>query len=224
MQKISAEKKALIILSGGLDSTVCLYFAREKYTEIETISFDYSQKHKIELQKARRIAGQLGVRNTKIKIDTGIFQNSSLVDKSIPVPKKGKVSSGIPNTYVPGRNLLFLSYAVSFAESRGIGNIFIGVNALDYSGYPDCRPEFISAFEKTVALGTKEGVGGKGIQIHTPLLHLNKKEIVELGKKLKVPFGKTHSCYDPIDGKPCGKCESCVLRKKGFAEAGILDE
>jgi 7-cyano-7-deazaguanine synthase len=217
-------KKSLVIFSGGLDSTVCLYLAKSKSKEVEAISFDYSQRHKIELKKAKEITQKLKIKHTIIKIPKGIFANTSLVDKEVKVPKNELSTKKIPNTYVPGRNILFLSFAVSFAESRDIQNIYIGVNALDYSGYPDCRPEFIQAFEKAIQLGTKSGTEKKLIRIETPLLHMSKKEIILLGKKIKVPFGMTHSCYDPKKSIPCGECDSCLLRKKGFQEAGVSDE
>lgn len=218
------ERKILVLFSGGLDSTVCLYLARDMSANVEAISFNYSQKHKVELKKAKRIAKELGVPHSIITIQSGIFQKSSLVDQSLTVRKNEVKKKGIPNTYVPARNLLFLSFALAYAESRDLDTIFIGVNSLDYSGYPDCRPEFIKSFQTTAHLGTKKGIEKQGVQILTPLAALNKKEIVLLGQKLNVPFGKTHSCYSPIGEKPCGECDSCLLRKKGFREAGILDE
>jgi 7-cyano-7-deazaguanine synthase len=219
------DSKALVVLSGGLDSTVCLYLAYSKYKEVLAISFDYSQKHKIELKKAQKTTKLLGIQHQIVKIPTGIFQGSSLTDFSIKVPKNFLGKTDIPNTYVPGRNILLLSFAVSFAESRSISDIFIGVNALDYSGYPDCRPDFIEAFEKAINLGTRTGDSNKKIHIRTPLINLTKKDIVILGNKLNVPFSLTHSCYDPdTKGKPCGKCDSCLLRNKGFLEAGIEDK
>lgn len=214
---------ALVLFSGGLDSTTCLYTALKENQKVIAVSFDYSQKHKVELEKANILCSELNVEHIIVKIQTDIFLNSSLVSKDILVPKDMNYSEDIPNTYVPGRNLLFLSFAVSIAESREIHKIYIGVNALDYSGYPDCRPEFINSFQKTIELGTKAGHNKKTIQIETPLIHKNKKEIVETAYKLGVPFSKTFSCYDPVNGKPCGHCDSCILRKKGFAEAGILD-
>jgi 7-cyano-7-deazaguanine synthase len=220
MPKDLASSKALIILSGGLDSTVCLYLALTMYASVEAISFDYGQRHKIELDRAKKIAKLVGVRHSIIKINSQIFRGSSLTDQSISVPKKSLQKKKLPNTYVPGRNILFLSYAVSFAESRNIGNIFIGVNALDYSGYPDCRPKFIKSFQETINLGIR-GTDTGEIKIITPLLDLSKKEIIELGEKLKVPINLTHSCYDPIGSKPCGECDSCLLRRKGIEEAKL---
>jgi 7-cyano-7-deazaguanine synthase len=220
MPKDLASSKALIILSGGLDSTVCLYLALIKYKLVEAISFDYGQRHKIELSRAKKIAKLKGVKHSIIKINSKIFLGSSLTDQSISVPKKSLQKKKLPNTYVPGRNILFLSYAVSFAESRNIGNIFIGVNALDYSGYPDCRPKFIQSFQNTINLGIR-GTDAGEIKIITPLLNLSKKEIIELGDKLRVPINLTHSCYDPKGSKPCGECDSCLLRKKGIEEANL---
>lgn len=228
---------AVVLLSGGLDSTTCLYIAAKDYgypknkkLPLLALSFDYSQKHKIELIKSKKIAKLLGIKHVTQKLDPGFFLGSSLTEKKIKVRKNAKnLLSGeekeIPNTYVPGRNILFLSFALSLAEGHGFDSIYIGVNALDYSGYPDCRPEFIESFQKMANLGTKKGVSedGDSIQIKTPLLQLNKKEIIELGIKVDAPLQLTHSCYDPIKGKPCGKCDSCILRAKGFLEAGLLD-
>jgi 7-cyano-7-deazaguanine synthase len=215
---------SIVLFSGGLDSTTCLYLALKKSKKVTALSFDYSQRHKIELKKAKQITKDLKLDHKIVKIETGIFQNSSLVQKSIQVPKNFSSKEKIPNTYVPGRNILFLSYATSLAEGIQADSIFIGVNSLDYSGYPDCRPKFISSFEKMITIGTKLGTQKKNLSIQTPLIKLTKKEIVILGKKLSVPFSKTHSCYDPKKGKPCGICDSCLLRKKGFEEAGILDK
>ncbi|HMV43684.1 MAG TPA: 7-cyano-7-deazaguanine synthase QueC [Leptospiraceae bacterium] len=222
--KAKSNKGALVLFSGGLDSTTCLFFALERHREVTAISFDYSQRHKIEILKAKKITSLLKLPHRVIRIDPNIFKNTSLVNKEIKVPKNFSSNEKIPNTYVPGRNILFLSYATSIAEGLGYESIYIGVNALDYSGYPDCRPNFIKAFQKAITIGTKSGNEKKRIQIKTPLLHLSKKEIVIMAKKLKVPFGLTHSCYDPIKGKPCGKCDSCLLRKKGFMEAGVIDK
>lgn len=215
---------ALVLFSGGLDSTTCLYFAKQKHANLVVVSFDYSQRHKIEIQKAKKISSLLNIPHQIVKINPEIFQNTSLVDKKLKVPKNFSSSDKIPNTYVPGRNILFLSYATSIAEGLGLSDIYIGVNALDYSGYPDCRPDFIDAFQKAISLGTKSGEEKRTIKIQTPLLHLTKKDIVILAQKLKVPFSMTHSCYDPIKGKACGKCDSCLLRKKGFEEAGVIDK
>lgn len=220
MPKDSASNKALIILSGGLDSTVCLYLALSEFSSVEAISFNYGQRHLIELSRAKKIAKLVGVKHSILKINSHIFQGSSLTDFSISVPKKSLQKKKLPNTYVPGRNILFLSYAVSFAESRGIGNIYIGVNALDYSGYPDCRPEFIQSFQKSINLGIRGTIDGE-MKIITPLVNLTKKEIIELGDKFHVPINLTHSCYDPKKGKPCGECDSCLLRKRGIQQANL---
>ncbi|MCB1193165.1 MAG: 7-cyano-7-deazaguanine synthase QueC [Leptospiraceae bacterium] len=216
--------KAVVLFSGGLDSTTCLYKALRENEEILALTFDYNQRHVMEIEKARFIARENKVRHIIQKIETGVFLGSSLTDTNLQVAKNFSHKETIPNTYVPGRNILFLSYAVSLAEGCGFDKIYIGVNALDYSGYPDCRHEFIEAFQKAIWLGTKSGTENKPIQIVTPLIHLSKKEIILLGSDLKVPFSMTHSCYDPIDSKPCGICDSCLLRKKGFEEAGIEDK
>lgn len=233
----SKKKGAVVLLSGGLDSTTCLYVAAKEFGYPKTknlpllaLSFDYSQKHKIELTKSKKIAKTLGIKHVIQKLDPGFFLGSSLTEKKIKVRKNAKSlfssdETEIPNTYVPGRNILFLSFALSLAEGHGYDSIYIGVNALDYSGYPDCRPEFIESYQKMANLGTKKGVTGAGdsIQIKTPLLHLGKKEIIELGMEVGAPLHLTHSCYDPIKGKPCGKCDSCILRAKGFLELGLED-
>lgn len=223
MKTTKSTNGALILFSGGLDSTTCLYYALSKNKKLTAVSFDYSQRHKIEINKAKKITSLLKIPHTVVKINSEIFRNTSLVNREIKVPKNFSSTQKIPNTYVPGRNILFLSYATSIAEGLGLHEIYIGVNALDYSGYPDCRPDFIKAFQKAISIGTKSGDEKKAIQIKTPLLHLSKKEIVLLAKKLKVPFSMTHSCYDPINGKACGKCDSCLLRKKGFEEANVID-
>lgn len=223
MHKNNSKKGALVLFSGGLDSTTCLYYALKKTRNVVAVSFDYSQRHKVEIQKAKKITFLLGIPHTIVKIDPNIFRNTSLVNKEIKVPKNFSSKQKIPNTYVPGRNILFLSYATSIAEGLNLNEIYIGVNALDYSGYPDCRPNFIESFQRMISIGTKSGDEKKTIQIKTPLLHLSKKEIVILANKLKVPFSMTHSCYDPIKGKACGICDSCLLRNKGFEEAGVKD-
>ncbi|MDX1959389.1 MAG: 7-cyano-7-deazaguanine synthase QueC [Leptospiraceae bacterium] len=213
---------ALVVFSGGLDSTICLTIAKRDYSNVIALSFDYGQRHKFELKHAKKIAKLMDIEHRIVKIPTGIFQGSSLTNKELVVRKNSLREKGIPNTYVPGRNILFLSFATSFAESRNIKDILIGVNALDYSGYPDCRPEFIKSFEKTIQLGTKAGAKGAKIKIITPLINLNKKQIVEIGKIINAPIELSFSCYDPTpNGKPCGKCDSCILRKKGFKEAQV---
>ncbi len=216
-------KKAVVLLSGGLDSATTLAYAVSKGYECQAITFDYGQRHKVEIKAAKKVAKALGAaRHLVIKIDLRKFGGSALTSE-MPVPKgrsAKKIGEGIPATYVPARNTVFLSLALALAEAAGAHDIFIGVNALDYSGYPDCRPEFIRAFERTANLGTKAGVEGEKFKIHAPLIKMTKAEIVKLGRKLGVDFEMTHSCYDPgPDGAPCGKCDSCLLREKGFKEA-----
>jgi len=220
--------KAVCLLSGGLDSATCLALARRDGFECYALSFDYGQRHQIELAAARRLADALGATAHRVaKIDLRVFGHSALTD-DIAVPKgrdEHSMSEGIPITYVPARNTIFLSFALAWAEVLESSDIFIGVNALDYSGYPDCRPEFIEAFERMSNLATKTGVEGiTRMKIHTPLISLSKAEIVRVGAEAGVPFGMTHSCYDPdAAGRPCGTCDSCLLRAKGFREAGIVD-
>jgi 7-cyano-7-deazaguanine synthase len=219
--------RAVVLLSGGLDSTTTLALAMAEGFETYALSFDYGQRHKIELAAARRVAQSLGVREHRIvRIDNDIFGRSALTD-DIDVPKArsvAEIAEGIPATYVPARNTIFLSYALAWAESLGAADIFIGVNALDYSGYPDCRPEFITAFEKMADLATKTGVEGAHFKIHTPLIAMSKAEIIRKAGELRVDLSLTHSCYDPApDGRACGLCDSCQLRRKGFGEAGLAD-
>ena len=217
--------KAVCLLSGGLDSATCLAWAKAQGYECHALSFDYGQRHRMELEAAMRVAESVGVpRHLTVPIDLRKFGGSALTDASIDVPKAGG-GEGIPVTYVPARNTVFLSLALAWAEVLDTPNIVIGVNAIDYSGYPDCRPEFIEAFEKMANLATKAGVEGRTrIKIHTPLIHLSKANIVRLGAKLGLDFGLTHSCYDPdAEGRSCGLCDSCVLRLKGFEQAGVKD-
>jgi 7-cyano-7-deazaguanine synthase len=219
--------RAVVLLSGGLDSTTTLALAMAEGFETYTLSFDYGQRHKVELAAARRVAQSLGAREHRIvRIDNDIFGRSALTD-DIDVPKArsvAEIGGGIPVTYVPARNTIFLSYALAWAESLGAADIFIGVNALDYSGYPDCRPEFITAFEKMADLATKTGVEGAHFKIHTPLIAMSKAEIIRKAGELRVDLSQTHSCYDPApDGRACGLCDSCQLRRKGFGEAGLAD-
>jgi 7-cyano-7-deazaguanine synthase len=220
--------KAVCLLSGGLDSATCLAYARREGFDCHALSFDYGQRHRVELAAARKIASALGARDHRIaKIDLRVFGHSALTD-DIEVPKgrdDAAMNRGIPITYVPARNTIFLSFALAWAEVLEANDIFIGVNALDYSGYPDCRPEFIEAFERMSNLATKAGVEGRTrIHVRTPLIQLSKADIVRLGQELNVPFELTHSCYDPdAAGRACGACDSCVLRAKGFREAGIAD-
>lgn len=219
--------KAVILLSGGLDSTTVLAIAKNMGYELYAITFSYGQRHDVEVAQATQVARQIGVREHKIiQIDLRVFGGSSLTD-DIDVPKdrqEKEMETGIPVTYVPARNTIFLSYALAYAEVIDADAIFIGVNAVDYSGYPDCRPEYIDAFRKVAVLGTKKGVEGQPIQIHTPIIDLSKAEIIQKGMELGVDYSKTHSCYDPdTQGRACGKCDSCILRKNGFLKAGIKD-
>ena len=216
--------KAVCLLSGGLDSSTCLGVARREGFECYALSFDYGQRHRIELEAAERIARHFGAAEHRVaKIDLRAFGGSALTD-DIEVPKDS-LAEGIPITYVPARNTIFLSYALAWAEVLECSDIFIGVNAIDYSGYPDCRPEFIAAFEHMANLATKAGVEGRTLlRIHTPLSKLNKAGIVRLGVEVGLDFALTHSCYDPdLEGRPCGHCDSCLLRLKGFIEAGLHD-
>jgi len=216
--------KAVVLLSGGIDSVTTLYYANQKY-EVYVLSFDYGQKHNYELELAKYHAEQVKAKEYFIiKIQNEIFKNSALTDKKIQVPENRTIDNEIPITYVPARNLLFLSFATAFAESRDILNIFIGANALDYSGYPDCRPEFIQSFEHTANLGTKAGVRENKIKIHAPLIYKKKSEIIQLGLDLGIDFSYTSSCYQASEeGIPCLKCDSCQIRLKGFSELGLVD-
>jgi 7-cyano-7-deazaguanine synthase len=224
----SNSKKAVVLLSGGLDSSTVLAIAKSQGYALHALSFSYGQRHVIELEAARRVAASIGVQDHRIAaIDLRIFGGSALT-ADIAVPKgrdADQMSHGIPITYVPARNTIFLSFALAWAEVLGSSDIFIGVNALDYSGYPDCRPEFISAFEKMANLATQAGVEGRqALRIHTPLIDLTKAQIVHRGIELGVDYSLTSSCYDPSPtGEPCGQCDSCILRQKGFRENGITD-
>ena len=221
-------RKAICLLSGGLDSSTCLGLAKREAFECYALSFDYGQRHRVELEAAARVARFFHAKEQRVaKIDLRAFGASALT-ADIDVPKHasvGEIAEGIPVTYVPARNTIFLSYALAWAEVLEASDIFIGVNAIDYSGYPDCRPEFIHAFEAMANLATKAGVEGiTRIQIHTPLIKLSKADIVKLGAEAGLDFSLTHSCYDPdAEGRACGECDSCLLRKKGFEEAGIWD-
>lgn len=221
-------KRAICLLSGGLDSSTCLAIARREGFECYCLSFDYGQRQISELRAAARIAQQLGAKEHRIaKIDLRIFGGSALTS-DIEVPKNRaaeEMGNGIPVTYVPARNTIFLSFGLAYAEVAQASAIFIGVNALDYSGYPDCRPEFIEAFQRMANLATKAGVEGTTkIEIHTPLLRMSKADIVRKAVELGVDLSLTHTCYDPdASGRACGKCDACLLRRKGFEEAGIVD-
>jgi 7-cyano-7-deazaguanine synthase len=233
----SDEKRAVVLLSGGLDSTTVLAYARSKGFRCYCLSFSYGQKQVVELQKAELNATKYGAeKHLVLRLDLDKIGGSALTSE-LAVPKKESLEvspadklteeagEAIPVTYVPGRNSIFLSHAMAWAEVVGAFDIFIGVNVMDYSGYPDCRPEYLAAFEKMANLGTKAGVtSGRTFVIHAPLLHMRKKEIIELGTSLGVDYAQTHSCYDPNpQGEACGHCEACLLRLKGFADAGHHD-
>ena len=220
-------KRAVVLLSGGLDSATTLATAKEEGYEVFALSFRYGQRHEIEIVSAQQVAKSLGVSEHRVlAIDLRALGGSALTD-TMDVPKNraaDEMTSGIPVTYVPARNTIFLSYALAWAEVIGAQDIFIGVNALDYSGYPDCRPEFIAQFEKLAQVATKAGVEGIRYQIHAPLMAMTKAQIIRKGTKLGVHFSLTSSCYDPApDGSACGECDSCLLRRKGFSEAGMPD-
>jgi 7-cyano-7-deazaguanine synthase len=215
-------KSAVVLLSGGLDSMVCAALAREAGFAVTALTVDYGQRHRVELEAARNVAAQLAERHIVLPLDLRAFGGSALTS-DIEVPKDG-VGEGIPVTYVPARNTIFLSLALGLAEASGARDIYIGVNALDYSGYPDCRPEFIDEFERLANVATKAGVEGDRFTIHAPLLHMTKADIAREAAQLRLDPGLSHSCYDPApDGRACGRCDACRLRAKGFAEAGIED-
>ena len=220
-------KRAIVLLSGGLDSATTLAIAQKEGFENYALSFDYGQRHKIEIEAARNVAKSLGAKEHRVaRIDMGVFSGSALTD-DIAVPKsrtESEIADGIPITYVPARNTIFLAHALAWAEALGATHIFLGVNAIDYSGYPDCRPEFIAMFEKLANLGTKAGIEGARFHIHAPLAKFSKAEIIRKALELDVDLSLTHSCYDPApDGAACGQCDSCQLRLKGFREAGVSD-
>ena len=224
-------KPAVVLSSGGLDSTTVLALARAAGFDLYSISFDYGQRHRHELAAAERVAQAFDVKkHALVRFDLRQFGGSALTSDAIDVPKpegeaREAIGSRIPVTYVPARNTIFLSFALAWAETLCSGDIFIGVNAMDYSGYPDCRPEYVQAFQKMADLATRAGTeGGMQLKIHTPLIRMSKAEIIRKGIELGVDYGLTHSCYDPSpEGLACGRCESCLLRLKGFQEAGIKD-
>jgi 7-cyano-7-deazaguanine synthase len=226
----AAPRPGIVLTSGGLDSTTCLAIARaEGYRPLYSLAFDYGQRHRHELAAAARVAAQFGVAEHRvITIDLRQFGKSALTDR-IDVPKdrdESAMTADVPVTYVPARNTIFLSYALAWAEVLGARDVFIGVNAIDYSGYPDCRPEFIAAFERMANLATKMTTtpGARPFTVHAPLIRLTKAQIIRRGVELGVDYGMTHSCYDPDErGRACGHCDSCLLRKRGFAEAGVPD-
>ena len=218
--------KAVILLSGGLDSTTCLAIAKNQGFDLNALTLNYGQRHDFELKSAQKIVDHFKIKNhSVVNINLAQFGGSALTDE-IDVPKDRSESemTDIPVTYVPARNTVFLSLALAWAETLNAFNIFIGVNVLDYSGYPDCRPEYIAAFEKTANLATKAGVSGERFKIHTPLINMKKSEIILNGLKLGVDYSLTSSCYDPLkNGTPCGHCDACILRLKGFQEADAID-
>ncbi len=218
--------QAVVLLSGGLDSTTVLAMARSQGFVCNCLSFQYGQRQAIELERARTISSHYGAhRHLVLRVDLDAIGGSALT-AAIEVPKDRTINdmeSEIPVTYVPGRNILFLAHALSWAEVIGATDIFLGINAVDYSGYPDCRPEFLSAFEQMANLGTKAGVTGIPFRLHAPLLRMSKREIIETGIRLGVDYSLTHSCYDPVGSMACGRCDSCQLRLQGFREAGVQD-
>ncbi|MFO7810499.1 MAG: 7-cyano-7-deazaguanine synthase QueC [Candidatus Delongbacteria bacterium] len=223
---MSSHKKAIVLLSGGLDSTTCLAIAVSRGFLVYALSFDYGQKHKIELEFAMENAVRSGaVEHKTAKLDKEFFSVSALTNKNKSVKKDSFGSQKIPDTYVPARNTIFLSYALAYAETVGAETVFIGANSIDYSGYPDCRPEYIYAFQNMANLALKDCVENKiRIKIEAPLISFTKADIIRTGKKLGVDYSKTISCYDPVGEKACGRCESCLLRKKGFEESECEDE
>lgn len=223
-----ARKAAVVLLSGGLDSATAAAWATHEGYRLSALSIDYGQRHRCELDAARAVARVLGIEDhVVLPIDLAAFGGSALVDPATPVPKDRcaeAIGHGIPATYVPARNTVFLSLALAMAESRGAGSIVLGVNAIDYSGYPDCRPEYLEAFQQVARLGTKAGVEGRAIELVAPLATLSKADIIRLGLALRLDYGLTTSCYDPCDrGRPCGRCDSCLLRAAGFAAVGAED-
>lgn len=221
---MNARKKAVVLCSGGIDSTTALAIACSEDFEVHCLSFSYGQRHAIELQAAERVASAFKV-HEHLRLDIALDRiGASALTAPIPVPRSAQSAGSIPVTYVPARNTIFLSYALALAEARSCCAIFIGVTAVDYSGYPDCRPEYIEAFQRMADLATRAGVEGHSITIKTPLISLTKAEIITTGIKLGVDYSMTHSCYDPApDGGACGECESCVLRRKGFVAADMPD-
>lgn len=222
---MSAPRRAVVLLSGGLDSATAAAIARGEGFDLYALTIAYGQRHAREIESARAVARVLGVvRHVELQVDLSAFGGSALTGP-IEVPKdRDLLAEDIPVTYVPARNTVFLSLAMAWAEALGARDIYIGVNVLDYSGYPDCRPEFIEAFERLAALATKAGVEGEELRVHAPLIRMTKAEIIRRGVELGVDYGLTHSCYDPgPSGRPCGRCDSCRLRARGFAEAGVVD-
>jgi len=226
---LASERSAVVLLSGGLDSATALAIAIHEGYRAHALSFRYGQRHAVELAAARRVAEKLGAAEHEIvDIDLRPFGGSALTDDAIPVPHHDRAAEldteSIPITYVPARNTIFLSFALAWAEVLGAEDVFLGVSAVDYSGYPDCRPEYVAAYEAMANLATKAGVEGRQhLTIHTPLITLSKAQTIQRGLELGVDYGLTHSCYDPVDTRPCGTCDSCLLRARGFAELGLTD-
>ncbi len=220
-------QRAVVLLSGGLDSSTCLAVARAEGLEAHCLSVDYGQRHKGELARARRLARALGAADHRVvRVNLRAFGGSALTDRGIAVPKgrsTARMARDIPVTYVPARNTVLLGLALAHAETIGAEEIFLGVNAVDYSGYPDCRPAFLRAFERVAKVATRAGVEGRPLRIRAPLIKLSKAQIVRLGTSLGVPYRLTLSCYDPVRGRACGRCDACRLRRKGFEEAGVPD-
>lgn len=227
MAKRARRPRAVVLLSGGLDSSTCLAVAASRGFEVHALSVNYGQRHQGELARARRVARTLAAADHRVvRVDLSAFGGSALTDEAIAVPKDRParaMASGIPVTYVPARNTVLLALALAHAETIGAEDVFLGVNAIDYSGYPDCRPAFVRAFERLARVATKAGVEGRPLRIHAPLIRLAKADIVRLGTRLGVPYRLTLSCYDPVGGRACGRCDACELRRKGFAQAGVPD-
>jgi 7-cyano-7-deazaguanine synthase len=223
--RVTPETRSVVVLSGGLDSTVCMALARRAGADLVALTFDYGQRHRVELDHAERVARHFGAEHLLVELDASQWGGSALTDPAIAVPDAHEAASSperIPVTYVPARNLIFLSIAMGVAEARDADDVYLGINALDYSGYPDCRPEFVASFAATAARATKRGIEGRPIPIRTPLVDLTKAGIVALGLEVGAPLELTWSCYRGGD-RPCGTCDSCALRAKGFADAGIPD-
>ncbi len=213
---------AVVVFSGGMDSTVCLALARRDFDGVVALTVDYGQRHRVEVDHASQVAARYGVEHVVMRLELSRWGGSALTDPSLEVPERGDGDTAVPITYVPARNLVFLSLAVGLSEARDADAVYLGVNALDYSGYPDCRPAFLDAFRSAAALGTKRGVEGRPVELRTPLVDLTKAEIVGLGFELACPLELTWSCYRG-GARPCGSCDACHLRAKGFAEAGLPD-
>jgi 7-cyano-7-deazaguanine synthase len=218
-------KRAVVLLSGGLDSATVAALAKHAGFAIYALSFDYGQRHRSELRAAARVAAHIGVADHRtVRIDLRAIGGSALTDDAIAVPKDALGAQGVPITYVPARNTIFLALALGYAETAGASDLFYGANALDYSGYPDCRPAFVEAFERLANVATKAAIEGSPFRVHAPLMAMNKSEIIRKGIELGIDFSLTQSCYDPSgSGRACGHCDSCLLRKRGFVEAGVAD-